>query len=501
MNGSEPSETDSKSEDRLAAGALRAGVAKSDITTSEKGVVINDPLYAKALILNDGSTTLVIISMDAVAIGGICDVKDDFLSKLRSRIHDQLGIPGDHVLVHATHTHPPGLLLCEDAEQVDRTFDAVDRALQNMTPVKIGVGVGHEDRIIINRTLRLKNGRDWTIRQANPCPPDEEIEGIGPVDPDIGILRIDRLDGRPLAVVYNYACHPLIGVPGKAVTANYPGFASKVIEESLGDDSMALFLQGSAGDVTEVLYKDVNRPRDSEPIGTMLGLSTLKAFREIKTGDAKLRVISETIELPRRTDIPERLESLRLEQTELLESLRSTSLNLKTFLPLYIKHALSPDYPADYAYRYLQAESTGTQELAVMDSENMRNIEKYLDNICAMEKLTRIQDKIATLKRHQAINDEAGEPTIAAEVQGIKIGDCVLITAPLEVLTEVGLNVKNASPCRHTFVVPFSNGYMHYGPPADAYDRGGYEVTECLLAPEWQKIYEKKANEIICSLS
>jgi hypothetical protein len=46
----------------------------------------------------------------------------------------------------------------------------------------------------------------------------------------------------------------------------------------------------------------------------------------------------------------------------------------------------------------------------------------------------------------------------------------------------------------------FSNGYMHYGAPADAYNRGGYEVTECLLAPEWQRIYEKKANEVIRKL-
>ena len=85
-------------------------------------------------------------------------------------------------------------------------------------------------------------------------------------------------------------------------------------------------------------------------------------------------------------------------------------------------------------------------------------------------------------------------------MQGIKIGDCVLISSPAEVLVEVGLNIKNASPYEHTFVAAFSNGYMHYGPPAAAYSKGGYEVTECLLAPEWQQIYEKKANAIICSL-
>ena len=86
----------------------------------------------------------------------------------------------------------------------------------------------------MNRTLRLKNGQCWTVRHTNPCPPDEEVAGVGPIDPEIGILRIDRMDGRPLAVVYNFACHPLFGDPGGAVTANFPGVASQVIEENLG---------------------------------------------------------------------------------------------------------------------------------------------------------------------------------------------------------------------------------------------------------------------------
>lgn len=484
-------------QDGTGAESLRAGVAKSDITTSAEGVVVHDPLYAKALVLDDGKTRVVIIAMDVVAIGGISDVGDDFLAKLRNRIEAELGVPGDNVLVNASHTHPPGRLLCDDAEQVERTFDAVSRAMQNMTAVRAGTGVGYEDRIAINRTLRLKNGRGWTIRQAHPCPWDEEVAGLGPVDPEIGILRIDRMDGGPLAVVYNFACHPLIGVPGGAVTANYPGFASSVIEENLGNDAMALFLQGAGGDVTEVLYKDVNRPRDSEPIGTVLGLSTLKALRDIETSDATLSVACETVALPRRTDIPKRLEALQQEQTELLASLSSTSLSFRAFLPLYIKYALNPDYPSDYSYRYLHAEQIGTDELVELDAWNRQNIAKYLGNIHAMEQLARIQSDMGTLRVHQALNDASEEETIEAEVQGIRIGDCVLITSPAEVLTEVGLNVKQASPHEHTFVAAFSNGYVHYGAPASDYSMGGYEVTECLLAPEWQQVYEETAARVL----
>jgi len=127
-------------------------------------------------------------------------------------------------------------------------------------------------------------------------------------------------------------------------------------------------------------------------------------------------------------------------------------------------------------------------------------VDKYLRNIRAMERLALIQDDIATLKKHQTTNEESGEPTIAAEIQGIRIGDCVLLAAPLEVLTEVSLRVKKASPHDRTFVAAFSNGYLHYGPPADDYDKGGYEVTECLLGPGWQEIFETTADQILRAL-
>jgi len=486
---------------------LRAGVAKSDITTGEKGRIIKDPLYAKVLVLNDGITKITLITMDTTAIGGrrisqgmLPDVGEDFMPMLRARIEKELGIPGLNVLVNASHTHPPGRFLCEDKELLDRVFDAVRRASQSMVEVKTGAGSGYEDRISMNRTLRLKNGSHWTIRHSNPCPPDDEVEALGPLDPEIGIIRIDRLDGSPFAVVYNFACHPLWGDYEGRITANFPGYASKVIEDSLGHEAMAFFLQGAAGDVCDVTFKNFERVRDVECLGTTLGLSTLKALSRIETKDAKIKVMSETIMLPRRTDIPEKIEKLEKEQSELLASLRSTSLNFKSFLPLFMKYKLNHDYPSDYAFNYLKSEKTERLELVAMDSFNRGNVDKYLRNIQAMEILARIQDDIATLRKHQAINEESGTSVIEAEVMGIKIGECALISAPLEALVEIGLNIKKASPLKHTFMAAYSNGYMHYGAPASYYDKGGYEVTECLLAPEWQEIYERKAKKIILKL-
>lgn len=480
-------------------GTLRAGVGRADITASGDGVRVHDPLYAKALVLDDGHTRVAVVAMDVVAIGGIGDVSDDFLPRLRARLEAELGIPGDHVLVNASHTHPPGRMLCDDEAQLQRTFDAVRQAADSLEPVTVGAGRGYEDRIMINRTLRLRDGSGWTIRHANPCPPDDAVAALGPVDPEIGLLRVDREDGRPLAVVYNFACHPLLGVPGGALTANFPGFASAIIEETL-DGATALFLQGAGGDVTEVLYKDANRPRDARPVGVVLGLSALRALKQIRTGAADLAVARQEVRLPRRTDSDARIAELRREQEELLASLRFTSLNFRAFLPLYLKYALNPEYPADYSYRYLHETAIGSCDLQALDEENRSHIAKYLSNIQAMERLARLQDRIATYERHREINRASGEDTVLTEVQGIRIGDCVLVTSPAEVLVEVGLNVKRQSPYEYTFLAAFSNGYIHYGPPASDYPLGGYEVTECFLAPEWQEIFERTAREVIARL-
>ena len=95
-----------------------------------------------------------------------------------------------------------------------------------------------------NRRLKLKDGREADVRHAYSLPPDEEVAGVGPVDPEIGMLRLDTLDGQTLAVVYNFGCHPIQGVPGRGNTADITGFASQVIEDNLGDGTVALFLQG-----------------------------------------------------------------------------------------------------------------------------------------------------------------------------------------------------------------------------------------------------------------
>lgn len=475
---------------------LTAGVAKVDITNVDAGPV-NDRLWAKALVIKSDATTAVIISVDAVAIGEIGHIKNDYLPKVRARLEKELGIKPTSVLVNASHCHG---VVCSDVDE--RTFQAVKLATQNMVPVHIGAGRGHEDRVSENRRLKLKNGKELDVRHAYSLPADEEVAEIGPIDPDIGILRLDRTDGRTLAVVYQFACHPIQGVPNKGNTADMSGFASQVIEDNLSDGTIALFLQGCGGDINPITYKDVNTPRNAEPLGNMLGLSTLKALRKIASkDDSRLRVINETLTLPR-ADLAERIASLEAEQIKQLQSLKGTSLNLKTFLPLIVKYKLDEDFPSYYSHKYLLEKQLGRDDLSKLDEENRRNLQQYIANIHTMEQLTRTQTNLALLKMHQAQNIKAGKRTIDVEVVGLRIGDFALITFPGELTVRIGLGIKQRSPHKLTFVSGYTNGYIYYSPTAEQLLNvgGAQEDSDCILAPEWQALFESKVAELLKKL-
>lgn len=480
----------------LPAGELRAGTAKAEI--SDPAVTSNDPLFVKALVLQQDDTVAVLITVDAVAIGEIGPIRNDYLSKVRTALTDSLQIPPGNVMVNASHCHG---LTCEDVDQ--RTVLAVQEAFRKLEPVTAGAGIGQEVRIMENRRLFLKDGSEADVRHAYSMPRDEDVIGIGVVDPEIGLLRLDRKDGSTMAVVYNFACHPIQGVPGKGNTADFPGFASGVIEEHFGRDAMAFFVQGCAGDVNPVLYKDVNNPRDSEPFGSMLGLSVMRGLKTVQPiAAAELKILNEPLALPRAADMEKRIAAIEAEQTRLMKSLRGTSLNFKTFLPLYVQHKVSGEFPAYYSHRYLLDKANGREDLLKMDAENTANMDAYRANIDTMEKLTRLNVNLDLLKKHLAQNQAAGSDTLDVEVAGLRVGDFVMVTFPGELTVEIGLNIKQASPHRFTFVAGYTNGYIYYTPTATQRMNTGYAQEDCdtLVGPEWQKLFEDKVASVLQNL-
>ena len=486
-----------------------AGVAKVDITYTQTEQIddplyanidasnVNDRLYVKALVLQKRDNILVLITVDAVAIAEIGTIRDRYLEQVRKELKGSLNIEPDSVIINASHCH--GIICVDIAE---RTIQAVTIAFQNMVYVNVGVGCGYEDRIMENRRIRLRNGREADVRRAYSLVPDEDVEEVGLTDAEIGIIKLERQDGQPFAVVYHFSCHPIQGMPSGGNTADLSGFASTAIETSLGGGAVALFVQGCSADINPISYKNVENPPNAESLGNLLGLSTIRAINDIKVRDeAELKVTREILELPR-ADLIQEIQLLEKRQQDLLNALQPTTLNLKSFIPLLIKYKLSPEYPLDSVQRYLHEEKLGIDHLRHLDGENRKSLEVYKKNIHVMEELTRIQVNLGLLKKHHKGNVNSEEKTVKVELMGVKVGDFVLTTFPGELSVETGKNIKRRAKHRLTYVSGVTNGYIYYTPTAKQLNNigGAQEDSDCLLAPEWQDLYEDKAVEIVNSM-
>jgi len=472
---------------------LRAGVAKVDI--SDRTVPVHDPCHARALVLEQGATRVVIVGVDVVAIGGIGRLGDGFLPAVRGRLRAELGIPPEAVLVNASHCH--GVVRPDTADLV---VEAVKRAAAAMEPVRVAAGSVREDRISENRRLELVDGSQVDLRRGYPSPPDELVAAVGPIDPEVGLVRIDREAGGTLAAVYLFACHPIMNPPWKGSSADFPGIASALVEESLGDGAVAVFLQGCGGDVNPVGYKDVSVPPDAEPLGIRLGVGVLRGLRRLEPRpDAELRVASSRLELPRADDFDRRIDRLRGERDNLVAGLVPTAIDFKEFLPLLLEHRLFPRLPARHAHRYLHEEALGGGTLAAHDAEMARLVDAYLGNVRAMERITRLNVNLALLEKHRERARAAGLPTIKVELAAVRIGDFRLVTFPGELTVEVGLGVRRAVGDPRAFVAGYTNGYIFYAPTAAQRGNTGYaqEDCDCLLAPAWQAAFEGRAVRLL----
>lgn len=476
---------------------LLVGTARVDITDRAVGPV-NDPSFAKALVLRSGKTSAVLVTLDAVAVGGIGRVGNGFMKTVRTALEQELGISAASVFVNASHCHG---IVRGDLEPL--VIQAVKDAWRDAVPARLGTGSARETRISENRRILMKDGTEVDMRRAYAMPKEENIASVGPIDPEVGLLRIDRMDGSPLAVVYQFACHPIMNPPSKGSSADFPGYASKVIEEALGDGSMAFFIQGCGGDINPVRYKETSRPADAEPLGTMLGATVLAGVRQIEPRETStIQVSSETLALPRAADYQNRIDTIEAQQKKLLTALRPTNINFKSFLPLLIQHRLWPEMPSHHAQSYLHDRARGLEAIPQLDADNRLLVDSYLQNIDIMEQLTRLNTNLALLRRHQAETQASGQATLDVEIGGLRMGDFKLVTFPGEITVQVGLNLKKAAGTPHTFVSGYTNGYIYYTPTSAQRLNSGFAQEDCdtLVGPEWQKIFETKALEVLRGL-
>jgi hypothetical protein len=219
-------------------------VGAPTLGTIQRSTGVHDDLYARALVLNDGRQKVAILSLDLIGMDFVlCD-------QVRGAIAARTGIA--ITLVHCTHNHSapftipwsvlgprwfagPGKAWHDGLAALLADLVSVAEAKSEPVLLRAGRSPVH---IGTNRRFPSDQG---IVMKPNPA---------GPVVPWVDVLRVDRLDGHPVAILFSHAAHPvIIHGSSRLISAEFPGFAARMLKERFGGDTIAMFGQAFAGNI------------------------------------------------------------------------------------------------------------------------------------------------------------------------------------------------------------------------------------------------------------
>ena len=221
--------------------SLRVGAAKVDVTPAANELPRNyegilDHLYSRAIVIDNGTTSAALISLDA---GG---VSEQIWQNVTRQLESELGIPAKNVLITATHTHSAPAP--QAGVYVPKIIESVRLARQRLASARVGFGTG-VSYINVNRNIIDPQTKRWW----------EGPNYDGPSDKTVAVVKFETLTGEPIAVYYNYAMHGVAAGQLDMVSGDAPGTTSRYIEDSFDDRIVALWSSGAAGDQNPLYYQ------------------------------------------------------------------------------------------------------------------------------------------------------------------------------------------------------------------------------------------------------
>ena len=399
---------------------FRAGTAKIDITPTkpvkmagyrgrtELSQGVHDPLSARIIAFEVNDKRLVLVSTDLIGF------YDGTAEHFRKIILDEFKLqPGD-LFLSGIHTHA-GPTLTIDKEKghpnnleyteslKGKLIEAIRKALNDMQPINIGVGIGYSPVGANRRELKFDSSGNSSIKLGrNP---------YGPTDKEVLVMKVTKPDGVIIAAAFDYATHATcLGGKNYIISGDVIGLAEQFVEKILGEDVIAPAFTGASGNINSwfrVLPTINTEPGwIPEPVlmGTMLGEEVVHVFRDIEnvSGGGEIKTAFITLELPGK--------------------------------------------PKD---------------------------EVTIPKDC---------------------------PPTPLNITAARVGDIGFVGIGCEVLTEIGMAIKAASPFEHTFVITHCNGAAGYLPPKHLYIEGGYEINSSPFAPQAADMVVKQVVKMLHEL-
>ena len=407
---------------------LQAGAATIDITpplgchmcgyfNDRVAADIHDPLSARAIVLDDGDVRLALVVCDLI------DIPADVVLASKARIARDSGIPPEHVLISATHTHTGpsivGALGTPREEEYGqyvsvRMADTVALALNRMQPAEMAFTAGSCPEEVHNRRWHM---RDGSVRMNPGYANSDRIRPAGPTDPELGLMILRTPERRPIAVLANLALHYVGATASTWISADYFAEFGRALQRCAGAEFVAIMTNGCQGNVNNC---DFTNPPRTHP----------HAYFQVE------RVAN----------------VVAAEAWRVWNLLREDAFT--TSVPLQGRLTMLP----------FQARSASAEEL------------------CAAERLLAGEANPTDTEwvyARELVLVSQGPAEWDVAIQALRLGDLGVVAFPGEVFCEFGLDAKARSPFAQTMVVGIANGSIGYVATDQALAEGSYETRLC----------------------
>ena len=392
---------------------------------------VDDELFAKAVVIDNGITRIAIVTCDLIAI------PEKIADAAKARIADRCDIPAAHVMVNATHTHTAVAIadllgVDEDPGYTEwvplKIADAVELAVWRLKPARVGFAGVDEERITFNRRWHMKNG---TVRFNPGIENPDLVKPTGTIDPEVAMMYVEATDdGTPISAVANFSLHYIGTDNGSALSADYFGHFDRLMRHYLGDTCISLLWNAASGQINNTDFSGRTK-------WTASGHQQAVKMANVLAGhfivEKQLMQMHETL------DLSGDLATLTFQRKEI------TAEDLEV-----AEQVLSVPQGTYDAYE------TGPFSWVVGEPIPQALVDVYAHECQRLAKLP---------------------AQMTAPVQVIRLGEAAIVALPGEVFVETGMNIKSKSDANPTFLVSLANGYIGYICTDKALiEEGGYET-------------------------
>ncbi|MGH9545209.1 MAG: hypothetical protein ACRD23_08330 [Terriglobales bacterium] len=275
----------------------------------------------------------------------------------------------------------------------------------------------------------------------------------GPVIPWVDVLRVDRLDGSPVAILFSHAAHPvIIHGSSRLISAEFPGFAARKLKQRLGGDTVAMFGQAFAGNINgDPLRGGIAA---AEQAGEVLADAAFQAASKSEVVPSQdFTITSVHSEIPFQ-GLPSKAECVQaLEKAE--ERL------VKTYGREVFNDEQLWDMQDDVETAKSQKESKAADDVQPMEGKAWWMMDTVL---CLRDLLNKIENH--------------DEHALRFDAHLLRMGDAwSLLAATHELFAEYQLTLDKAAPTKHNMMLAYTNGCESYIPMDRDFALGGYEAA------------------------